>query len=112
SLRNLLASKLEETEKLNEQMSEREAIARRLIDFDPTHEGASRVLMRALADRKERVQALLEYKRLHGALKRALDAEPSPETRALYETIRTFGRNELQGPQPAGWDRHAENPQK
>ncbi len=34
--------------------SERAEIARRLITFDPTHEGASRILMRALADMGER----------------------------------------------------------
>ncbi len=90
SLRNLLANELDETEKLNTQLSEREAIARRLIEFDPTHEGASRVVMRALTDRNERVQALLEYKRLHETLKRSLGAEPSPETHALFETISNF----------------------
>ena len=39
--------------------------------FDPTHEGASRVLMRALADMGERAQALREYGRCREALKRA-----------------------------------------
>jgi DNA-binding SARP family transcriptional activator len=101
NLRNLLASKLDETETLNAQLSEREAIARRLLDFDPTHESASRVIMRALADRNERVQALVEYKRLHTALKRSLGADPSPETRALFETIRTFGRDEVHSAQPS-----------
>lgn len=85
SLRKLLEGKLRETDA---QPSEREAIARRLIEFDPTHESASRTLMRELADRKERVQALMEYKRLQAALKRALDIEPSPETHALYDAIR------------------------
>src|SRR5262249_19655896 len=103
SLRNLLASKLDETEKLDVQLSEREEIARRLIHFDPAHEGASRVIMRALTDRNERMQALLEYKRLHDALKRAFDVEPSPETRALFETIRTFGRDETKSTQPINW---------
>jgi len=111
-LRNLLASKLAETEQVNALPSDREAIARRLIEFDPTHEGASRILMRALADRKERVQALTEYMRLRSALERALDAEPSPETRALYEAIRTFGTNEAPGGQPAEPDRPAERSRK
>ena len=52
--------------------------------------------MRALTDRDERMQALLEYKRLHDALKRSLGVEPAPETRALFDTIRTFGRNDAQ----------------
>ena len=95
-LRNLLAVKLDETERQNAQLSEREAIARRLLDFDPTHEGASRVVMRALTDRDERMQALLEYKRLYDALKRSFGVEPTPETRALFDTIRSFGRNDAQ----------------
>ena len=102
NLRNLLASKLNETEKPSAQPSERESIARRLLDFDPTHEGASRVIMRALVDRDERVQALVEYKRLNNALKRSLGADPSPETRALFETIRTSGHDEAQPTQLNG----------
>src|ERR1051325_979213 len=103
SLRNLLARKLDETEKRDAQLSEREEIARRLIHFDPTHEGASRVVMRALAHRNERMQALVEYERLHSALKRAFDVEPSFETRALFETLRTFGRDEVKSAQPIDW---------
>jgi DNA-binding SARP family transcriptional activator/Tfp pilus assembly protein PilF len=63
---------------------------RRLIAFDPTHEGASRALMRALAELGERAQALREYERCRNALRKALDVEPSPETRALANAIRTF----------------------
>jgi DNA-binding SARP family transcriptional activator/TolB-like protein/Flp pilus assembly protein TadD len=93
SLRNLLEGKLEQAE-AGTQPSEREEIARRLITFDPTHERASRILMRALADRQERVQALAEYKRCREALRRAFDVEPSPETRALYEAIRMFANED------------------
>jgi DNA-binding SARP family transcriptional activator/Tfp pilus assembly protein PilF len=63
---------------------------RRLIAFDPTHEGASRALMRALVKFGERAQALREYERCRNALWKALDVEPSPETRALANAIRTF----------------------
>jgi DNA-binding SARP family transcriptional activator len=72
------------------------ALARRVIAFDPTHEGASRILMRALADLGERAQALREFDRCRGVLKATLDVEPSPETRALYRAVRTFahGRDE------------------
>ena len=63
--------------------NERAEIARRLIMFDPTHEGASRILMRALADMGERAQALREYARCREALKVTLDVEPSLETCAL-----------------------------
>ena len=68
----------------------RAALARRVIGFDGTHEGASRVLMRALADMGERAQAIREYERCRAALKMSLDVEPSSETRALYQAIKTF----------------------
>jgi len=68
----------------------RAANARRLISFDPTHEGASRELMRALADMGERAQALREYARCRNALRKILDVEPSPQTRALCQAIRSF----------------------
>jgi DNA-binding SARP family transcriptional activator len=67
------------------------ALARRVIAFDATHEGASRILMRALADLGERAQALREFERCRATLKAALDVEPSVETRALYRAVRTFG---------------------
>jgi DNA-binding SARP family transcriptional activator len=72
---------------------QRAALARSVIAFDGTHEGASRVLMRALADMGERAQALREYERCRGALKAALDVEPSFETRALYQAIKAFQGN-------------------
>jgi DNA-binding SARP family transcriptional activator/TolB-like protein len=69
--------------------------ARHVISFDATHEGASRVLMRALLDMGERAQALREYARCREAVKNGLDAEPSPETQALHEAVRAFaGREE------------------
>jgi DNA-binding SARP family transcriptional activator len=66
----------------------RAASARRVISFDPTHEGASRILMRALADLGERGQAIREYQRCRAALKSCLDVEPSKQTRALCEALR------------------------
>ena len=64
--------------------------ARRVIAFDPTHEGATRVLMRALVEMGERAQALHEYERCRHAVRSSLDVEPSSETRALYQALRTF----------------------
>jgi DNA-binding SARP family transcriptional activator/TolB-like protein len=72
----------------------RAALARRVISFEATHEGASRILMRALADMGERAQALREYERCRAALRTALDVEPSAETRALYQALRTFSGSE------------------
>jgi DNA-binding SARP family transcriptional activator len=93
-LRALLEAELRQAHRSNPDASERADIARRLIRFDPTHEGACRILMRALADMGERAQALREYGRCREALKRALDVEPSRETHALYEVIAMFGREE------------------
>jgi DNA-binding SARP family transcriptional activator/TolB-like protein/Tfp pilus assembly protein PilF len=88
--RALLEQELSHARGDNAAANERAEIARRLIMFDPTHEGASRVLMRALADMGERAQALREFGRCREALKAALDVEPSLETVALYEAIRMF----------------------
>ena len=93
--RALLEAELSHARGANTDAHERAEIARRLIMFDPTHEGASRILMRALADMGERAQALREYSRCREALKVTLDVEPSSETHALYEAIRMFsGRDE------------------
>ncbi len=88
--RALLEHELSHARGDNAAANERAEIARRLIMFDPTHEGASRVLMRALADMGERAQALREFARCREALKATLDVEPSLETVALYEAIRMF----------------------
>jgi DNA-binding SARP family transcriptional activator len=93
--RALLEAELSHARGANTDAHERAEIARRLIMFDQTHEGASRILMRALADMGERAQALREYTRCRDALKMTLDVEPSSETYALYEAIRMFsGREE------------------
>ena len=101
--RALLEQELSHARGDNAAANERAEIARRLIMFDPTHEGASRVLMRALADMGERAQALREFGRCREALKAALDVEPSLETVALYEAIRMFSgpdRDEAALPPP------------
>jgi DNA-binding SARP family transcriptional activator/TolB-like protein len=93
-LRALLEAELKQAHRSNPDAGERADIARRLIRFDPTHEGACRILMRALADMGERAQALREYARCREVLKGSLDVEPSRETHALYEVIAMFGREE------------------
>src|SRR5262245_34373257 len=101
-LRKLLEAELKHANGANPDADERAEIARRLIDFDPTHEGASRILMRALAEKGERAQALREYARCREALKSTLEVEPSPETHALYEAIRSFSaREERESTPPA-----------
>jgi DNA-binding SARP family transcriptional activator len=65
-------------------------VARRLISIDPTHQGASRALMRALAKLGQREQALLEYERCREALMKAFHVKPSIESERLYEAMRAL----------------------
>ena len=67
----------------------RAGLARRIIACDPTHEGASRILMTALADLGEKAQALREFERCRLAMRNRLEVEPAAETRALYERLRS-----------------------
>ncbi len=64
------------------------AAARRLIAFEPTHEGAVRSLMMALVKSGDRPQAIREYERCREALQTKLDLPPSKETQDLYEAVR------------------------
>ena len=93
-LSDLLEEDLNQPTRSKADLKRQVSNVRRLIAFDPTHEGASRTLMRALAKMGERAQALREYERCRKALKRALDVEPSGETRALADAIRTFSGQE------------------
>src|SRR5262249_47150544 len=101
-LRFLLENELKQAQGAKSEAGERAEIARRLIAFEPTHEGASRILMRALADMGERAQAVREFARCREALRQTVDVEPSAETYALYEAIRTFpgGREEKEAAPP------------
>jgi DNA-binding SARP family transcriptional activator len=96
-LRMLLEFELAQMTQSGHDLGKRADVARRLIAFDPTHEGASRALMRALSDMGERAQAVREYERCREALRTRLDVEPSRETQALHQAIRTLsgcqGRN-------------------
>jgi len=70
--------------------AERAAIARKLITVEPTHEVATRVLMKSFVDLGDRAQAIREFERLKRSLRVLLDIEPSKETYALYEAIRAL----------------------
>jgi DNA-binding SARP family transcriptional activator/TolB-like protein len=93
-LRELFESELRQVDRPNVDPNQIVTIARRLIAFDATHEGASRALMRALAESGERGQALREYARCRDALRKALDVEPSPETKALHKAIRAYSNRD------------------
>jgi DNA-binding SARP family transcriptional activator len=48
--------------------------------------------MLCLARSGDRTEALRQYERLAGALRRELDAEPESETRALFDRLRRAER--------------------
>jgi DNA-binding SARP family transcriptional activator/Tfp pilus assembly protein PilF/TolB-like protein len=81
-LRNLLDHEADGNPVGDADADARVRITRRLIQFGPTYEAALRVLMRSLADLGQPEQALAEYDRL-------AFANVSPETRALYQAIRS-----------------------
>jgi TolB-like protein len=63
----------------------------RRLAMDSACEPAHRTLMDLLARKGRRSDALRQYRTCVDALKRELGAEPSPETRAAYETILKAG---------------------
>jgi DNA-binding SARP family transcriptional activator/Tfp pilus assembly protein PilF len=64
------------------------AVARRLISFDPAHQGASRALMRALEKLGERDEALREYQRCRAMLMTIHRVQPALESERLYRSMR------------------------
>lgn len=110
-VRRLFENDLKQLDETAASPDQRAALARRVITFDPTHEGASRVLMRALADAGEKAQALREFERCRAALRTSLDVEPSSETRSLFLALKMIsGRNcrEDNSASSPGWNRHLE----
>lgn len=66
----------------------------RLLELDPACEEAHRSLMRSLQAAGQRSAALQQYKTCRRALKWHLDAEPSPDTKALYDEIKRLSLSE------------------
>jgi TolB-like protein/DNA-binding SARP family transcriptional activator len=87
-VRQILEAELDRLIEQNAKPEVRAAAARRLINFEPTHEGATRNLMTAFAQMGDRAQAIREFERCRQALQSVLDLPPSKETAALYEAIR------------------------
>ncbi|WP_077382431.1 alpha/beta fold hydrolase [Mesorhizobium prunaredense] len=63
--------------------------ATRLLAMDPLREDIHRALMRAYAVQGRLNLALRQYENCRGALQRDLNLQPEPETRHLYEDLRT-----------------------
>jgi TolB-like protein/DNA-binding SARP family transcriptional activator len=87
-VRKILEAELDRLTEQNAMPEVRAAAARRLINFEPTHEGAVRSVMKAFAQMGDRAQAIREFERCRQALLNVLDLPPSKETTAVYEAIR------------------------
>jgi len=87
-VRKILEAELDRLTEQNARPEVRAAAARRLINFEPTHEGAVRSLMKAFAQMGDRAQAVREFERCRQVLQRMLDLPPSKETIAVYEAVR------------------------
>jgi TolB-like protein/DNA-binding SARP family transcriptional activator len=87
-VRKILEAELDRLTEQNAMPEVRAAAARRLINFEPTHEGAVRSVMRAFAQMGDRAQAIREFERCRQALLTVLDLPPSRETIAVYDAIR------------------------
>ncbi len=61
----------------------------RLLSIDPTNEAAVQRLIKLLMQLGRRGEALRAYKRLHAVLQQEYHIAPLPETRELYERLRS-----------------------
>jgi TolB-like protein/DNA-binding SARP family transcriptional activator len=87
-VREILEAELDRLSEQNAKPEVRAAAARRLINFEPTHEGAVRSLMKAFVEMGDRAQAIREFERCRQVLLSMLDLPPSKETVAVYEAVR------------------------
>ena len=108
-VRRILEAELDRLTEQNARPEARAAAARRLINFEPTHEGAVRSLMKAFAQMGDRAQGIREFERCRQMLQRMLDLPPSRETIAVYEAVRVeFDRDGFPGNFPRTDERRVE----
>ncbi len=88
-VRYILEGELDRLTEQNAKPEVRAAAARRLVNFEPTHESGVRSLMKAFAQMGDRAQAIREFERCRQVLLTVLDLPPSRETMAVYEAVRT-----------------------
>ena len=62
--------------------------AQRLLELEPWREDTHRDLMRFLVASGQRAAALVQYELCHDILAEELDVQPSPETQALYQSLK------------------------
>ena len=80
--------------------AEAERLLRLAVAADPLRESAQRSLMQVLADGGSYAAALMAYRELRLHLHRELNAEPDPETQALFQQIRAEARQRAQSQPP------------
>ncbi|MFO1082983.1 MAG: BTAD domain-containing putative transcriptional regulator [Reyranellaceae bacterium] len=86
ALRRALEALLEKTQP--EDAARRRDAARALLQLDPTHESACRVLMQMYAEAGDPSGALRVYEKLWNVLDEDFDIEPSAKTQALVADIK------------------------
>lgn len=74
--------------------------ARRLVALDPLNESAHRQLMEVYLQAGQHSAALKQYQTCEQILRKELNLDPQPETRALYRRIRKGGIKEVQAEKP------------
>jgi DNA-binding SARP family transcriptional activator len=84
------------------------AVARRLISFDPAHQGASYALMRAMVTLGEPGEALREFERHRDALWEASRVKPGLKPEQLYEKLRARASRTIAARPPATPNDHAQ----
>ncbi len=67
-------------------------LAWRAVEMDPCREEAYRLLIRAYAEKGDRIAAIRAYKLCASNLQRELGMDPMPETQELYNRLRQIGR--------------------
>jgi TolB-like protein len=78
----------------DESLNAAQALADRLLRFEPTSEEAHRALMRINLRRGRTNAALRQFEQCKEALRRELRAEPDTETRRLFESIQSSESDE------------------
>jgi predicted ATPase/class 3 adenylate cyclase len=74
-----------------------EGYLRRAVGVDPLRETAQRALMQALATAGNYAAVLQSYRELRERLHQELNAEPDPETQALFQKLRADARERATG---------------
>lgn len=95
------AERLSEKEARAGRLDNAIAAARRRCDIEPENEAAVRAFLTLLDDHGRRADAITEAARFRQLLQQRYEVEPSPETEALIESMRSGARVPAARPAPA-----------